>query len=106
LIFVNRFANKNDKVAVSEVVNMSRLEMKGITKSFPGVKALDQVDFTVDGQEIHALIGANGAGKSTLMKILAGAYQGYEGNISIDNEVKVIESPIDAKAHGIVIVYQ
>ncbi len=85
---------------------MSRLEMKGITKSFPGVKALDQVEFSVESQEIHALIGANGAGKSTLMKILAGAYQGYEGTISIDGEVKVIESPMDAKAHGIVIVYQ
>ncbi len=85
---------------------MSRLEMKGITKSFPGVKALDQVDFSVGSQEIHALIGANGAGKSTLMKILAGAYQGYEGTISIDDEVKAIESPIDAKAHGVVIVYQ
>jgi simple sugar transport system ATP-binding protein len=106
LRFINRFANKNDKVAVSEVVNMSRLEMKGITKSFPGVKALDQVNFAVGSQEIHALIGANGAGKSTLMKILAGAYQGYEGEIAIDDEAKNIESPMDAKAHGIVIVYQ
>ena len=85
---------------------MIRLEMKGITKSFPGVKALDQVDFSVGNQEIHALIGANGAGKSTLMKILAGAYQGYEGEILIDNEEKTILSPVDAKAHGIVIVYQ
>lgn len=85
---------------------MSKLQMKGITKSFPGVKALDNVNFFVGNQEVHALIGANGAGKSTLMKILAGAYQGYEGEIIIDDKVCNISSPIAAKNEGVVIVYQ
>lgn len=85
---------------------MNRLEMNGITKTFPGVKALDNVSFSVGKQEIHALIGANGAGKSTLMKILAGAYQGYEGEIKIDGERKEIGNPMDSKEHGVVIVYQ
>ncbi len=82
------------------------LEMKNITKSFPGVKALENVDFKVELGEVHALIGANGAGKSTLMKILAGAYEDYEGEILIDNNKVGINNPIDAKRNGIVIVYQ
>lgn len=82
------------------------LKMRGITKTFPGVKALENVDFEVETGEVHALIGANGAGKSTLMKILAGAYGGYEGDIFIDNNKITINSPIDAKHNGIVIVYQ
>lgn len=82
------------------------LKMKGITKTFPGVKALENVDFEVETGELHALIGANGAGKSTLMKILAGAYGGYEGDIFIDNNKININNPIDAKHNGIVIVYQ
>lgn len=85
---------------------MYNLKMKGITKSFPGVKALDNVDFEVKSGEVHALIGANGAGKSTLMKILAGAYTGYEGDIYIGNDLITINNPIDAKKNGIVIVYQ
>ena len=80
--------------------------MKGITKTFPGVIALDGVDFEVSKGEIHALIGANGAGKSTLMKILAGAYTGYEGEIFIDGNKITIHNPNDAKSNGIVIVYQ
>lgn len=82
------------------------LEMKNITKSFPGVKALENVDFKVELGKVHALIGANGAGKSTLMKILAGAYEDYEGEILIDNNKVGINNPIDAKRNGIVIVYQ
>lgn len=85
---------------------MSELQMKGITKSFPGVKALDNVDFSVGHQEVHALIGANGAGKSTLMKILAGAYQGYDGEIIIDGNACKVDSPMAAKSNGVVIVYQ
>lgn len=57
------------------------LEMRGITKSFPGVKALSQVNLTLNKGEVLALIGENGAGKSTLMKILSGAYQADEGTI-------------------------
>jgi len=88
------------------VESMSELQMKGISKSFPGVKALDNVDFSVRNQEVHALIGANGAGKSTLMKVLAGAYQGYEGTIEVDGTVCKIDNPMEAKDNGIVIVYQ
>ncbi|WP_272507535.1 sugar ABC transporter ATP-binding protein [Clostridium aestuarii] len=85
---------------------MNKLEMKSITKTFPGVKALDNVDFTVESGEVHALIGANGAGKSTLMKVLAGVYPGYEGDIMIDGKKIIINNPIDAKKNGIIIVYQ
>ncbi|ABX31368.1 ABC transporter related [Petrotoga mobilis SJ95] len=82
------------------------LAMKNITKSFPGVKALENVDFNVESGEVHALIGANGAGKSTLMKILAGTYEDYGGEILINNNKVEIKNPIDAKRNGIVIVYQ
>jgi len=62
------------------------LEMKGITKEFPGVKALDNVNFRVEKGEIHALVGENGAGKSTLMKVLSGVYPTgtFDGDIIID----------------------
>ncbi len=82
------------------------LEMKGITKSFPGVRALQQVDFDVRSGEIHALLGANGAGKSTLMKILSGAYTSDEGLIRIDGQALVIRKPLDAIQYGIQCVYQ
>lgn len=80
--------------------------MKGITKVFPGVKALSDVDFEVSGGEIHALIGANGAGKSTLMKILSGAYPDYEGEIFINDQKVHIANPADAIEKGIATVYQ
>ncbi|PKM49948.1 MAG: ABC transporter [Firmicutes bacterium HGW-Firmicutes-7] len=80
--------------------------MKDITKTFPGVIALENVNFEVTQGEVHALIGANGAGKSTLMKILAGAYTGYEGELFIDGNKIAIHNPLDAKRNGIVIVYQ
>lgn len=85
---------------------MNKLVMKGISKTFPGVKALEKVDFEVANGEVHALIGANGAGKSTLMKILAGAYTSTEGDIFINGEKIEINNPKDAKQNGIVIVYQ
>ena len=82
------------------------LKMKGISMEFPGVKALDGVDFSVNKGEVHALIGANGAGKSTLMKVLAGVYQNTAGEVFIDGQKIEIHNPMDAKKHGIVIVYQ
>ncbi|MBU2512587.1 sugar ABC transporter ATP-binding protein [bacterium] len=85
---------------------MDSLLTKNISKSFPGVKALIDVDFEVRAGEIHALVGANGAGKSTLMKILSGAYTASSGNIFINNKEIDIQSPGDAKKNGIVIVYQ
>lgn len=73
---------------------------------FPGVKALDNVDFSVSVGEIRAVVGANGAGKSTLMKVFAGANPGYTGEVLLDGEVKELRRPIDAKRLGIEIVYQ
>ncbi len=83
-----------------------RLDMKGISIEFPGVKALDHVDFSVQSGEIHALVGANGAGKSTLMKILGGAYGHYVGEIFFDGKQVDIRNPQDAKELGIDVVYQ
>src|SRR5699024_1678591 len=77
-----------------------------ISIEFPGVKALSNVDFTMNTGEIHALVGANGAGKSTLMKVLSGAYTTYTGDIYFDNENMDIKSPAKAKAAGIDIVHQ
>lgn len=84
------------------------LEMKNINKSFPGVKALQGVDFTLRKGEIHALMGENGAGKSTLIKVLTGVYSKDEGQIFLEgNEKEVsIRSPQDAQHLGISTVYQ
>jgi ribose transport system ATP-binding protein len=82
------------------------LDMRGITKRFPGLVALDKVDFTVRRGEIHALIGQNGAGKSTLMKILAGVYPIEEGELRIDGQPVRFNHPRDALELGIGTVYQ
>ena len=82
------------------------LEMKGITKRFPGVLALQNVDFSVEYGEVHALVGENGAGKSTLMKILGGAYQADEGDILIEGKKILIQNPSDGIGAGINVVYQ
>lgn len=82
------------------------LEMKKIRKEFPGVLALDGVDFNLRKGEVHVLLGENGAGKSTLMKILSGAYQKDGGEILIDGEPAGISSPSHAQALGIGIIYQ
>ena len=90
------------------VNDKSVLEMRNIHKSFPGVKALQNVDFTLCEGEIHALMGENGAGKSTLIKVLTGVYTKDEGQIFIkgyDKEVS-IRSPQDAQNVGISTVYQ
>jgi len=87
-------------------MNTSVLNMRGITIEFPGVKALDSVDFTMKSGTTHALIGANGAGKSTLMKVLSGAYNHYKGQIQIDGKEVLIKDPRDAQVQGIQIVHQ
>ena len=83
-----------------------RLEMKGVVKTFPGVKALDHVDFKLRPGSVHALMGENGAGKSTLMSVLFGLYQPEEGVIKKDGQVVSIKDPNDANALGIGMVHQ
>ena len=84
------------------------LEMKNITKTFPGVKALDNVNLQVEEGEIHALVGENGAGKSTLMNVLSGIYPfgSYEGDIVYDSEVCKFNDIKDSEGKGIVIIHQ
>ncbi len=82
------------------------VRMVNISKSFPGVKALDGVQLTVHAGEVHAIVGENGAGKSTLIKILMGAYTNDEGEIYIDGKQVNIKDPIHAKALGLGAVYQ
>ncbi len=84
------------------------LEMKNITKTFPGVKALDNVNLQVEEGEIHALVGENGAGKSTLMNVLSGIYPygTYEGDIIYDGEVCQFSNIKDSESKGIVIIHQ
>ncbi len=80
--------------------------MAAITKSFPGVRALDGVSFDVVAGEVHALVGENGAGKSTLMKTLAGAYIADSGTIEIDGNIATIDGPKAAERLGIGMIYQ
>ncbi|HIS80813.1 MAG TPA: sugar ABC transporter ATP-binding protein [Candidatus Scatomonas merdavium] len=80
--------------------------MRGVTKQFPGTLAVDHVDFRVKKGEVHALMGENGAGKSTLMKVLAGLFNDYTGEIYIDGEKKELHTPVMAKEAGIGMVYQ
>ena len=84
------------------------LEMRNITKEFPGVKALDNVNFKVRKGEIHCLVGENGAGKSTLMKVLSGVwkYGTYTGDIVYEGEVQKFRNIADSEAKGIAIIYQ
>ena len=82
------------------------LELRGIEKRFPGVRALHNVDFTLRQGEIHALMGENGAGKSTLIKILTGVYPMDGGTVSVEGEKVHIASPQDAQNSGISTVYQ
>ncbi|WP_298885299.1 multiple monosaccharide ABC transporter ATP-binding protein [uncultured Serinicoccus sp.] len=84
------------------------LEMRGITKTFPGVKALEDVNLEVRRGEIHAICGENGAGKSTLMKVLSGVYPHgtYEGDILLEGEPVRFSSINDSEANGVVIIHQ
>jgi ABC-type sugar transport system ATPase subunit len=84
------------------------LEMRNITKEFPGVRALEDVTFQVKRGEIHALVGENGAGKSTLMKILSGFYPhgSYSGDIVVDGKVQAFRRIRDSEEAGVAIIYQ
>jgi putative multiple sugar transport system ATP-binding protein len=96
--------NEREAVHVSEVL----LEMRGITKTFPGVKALADVSLSVRRGEIHALVGENGAGKSTLMKVLSGVYPhgSYEGQILFDGQEAKFSDIRASEQLGIVIIHQ
>ena len=83
-----------------------RVEMLGVSKSFPGVNALDSVDFRLNAGEVHALLGENGAGKSTLIKIMTGALNRDSGEIRVDGHTAEIDSPGQAWGQGISAVYQ
>ena len=82
------------------------LDMRQVSKQFPGTLAVDKVDFQVKKGEVHALMGENGAGKSTLMKVLAGLFSDYTGEIYIDGQKKELRTPILAKEAGVGMVYQ
>jgi len=84
------------------------LEVKNLTKEFPGVRALDKVNFAVKKGEIHALVGENGAGKSTLMKVLSGVYPfgTYEGEIIIEGSIRTFKNVKESELAGIAIIYQ
>ncbi len=84
----------------------SLVEARGVSMEFPGVRALDGVDFDVRPGEVHALIGENGAGKSTLIKILSGEVSGYSGEVRIDGAARQMESPREAIAAGIAVIPQ
>ncbi|MBS3783314.1 MAG: sugar ABC transporter ATP-binding protein [Anaerolineae bacterium] len=86
--------------------NGAFLQMKNISKAFPGVQALERVTFEVDCPEIHALVGENGAGKTTLMKILTGALHQDEGQITLRGETVAIRAPSDAQTLGISMIHQ
>ncbi|MFH2125221.1 MAG: sugar ABC transporter ATP-binding protein [Pseudomonadota bacterium] len=82
------------------------LKAENITKTFPGVKALDKVDFDLRAGEVHVLFGENGAGKSTLTKVLAGSYLPDEGDIYLRGQKMAFKNPYDARSRGVSAVYQ
>ncbi len=83
-----------------------KMRVSGVEKSFPGVKALSNIDFSVRKGTVHALCGENGAGKSTLMKIIMGLYQADKGQIYLDEKPVTIRNPIQAREHGISMIAQ
>lgn len=83
-----------------------KIETRKVSIEFPGVKALSNVDFSIETGDVRAVVGANGAGKSTLMKVLAGANPGYTGEVRLNGETVELRNPAVAKKLGIEIVYQ
>jgi ABC-type sugar transport system ATPase subunit len=91
---------------VNDSASGCALEMRHVSKRFPGTIAVDDVSFEVRAGEVHALVGENGAGKSTLMKMLAGSFDDYTGDIVIGGTVALLHSPTLAKRHGVGMIYQ
>ena len=83
-----------------------KLRVSNIEKSFPGVKALDKINFAVKKGTVHVICGENGAGKSTLMKVINGIYKQDSGQIFIDEKVVDIKNPIQARSLGISMIFQ
>lgn len=82
------------------------LELKNVSKKFPGVQALDGVNFEVMPCEVHALLGENGAGKSTLIKIISGVHKPDTGEILVDGQRVLFNNPREAQARGVATIYQ
>src|SRR5689334_17874189 len=82
------------------------IELRGVSKSFPGVQALADVTFDIRAGEVHMLLGENGAGKSTLLKLLCGAHQADTGAFFHQGRPVVLRSPADARRLGIAAIYQ
>jgi len=98
---------KVDEVYMQEIAQKPlALQMRGVGKSFPGVKALDDVDFELRAGEVMGLVGENGAGKSTLLKILAGVHQQDEGEISVAGQTVEISDPQDSQRLNVAMIYQ
>ena len=96
---------KNDGEWVKRLDDI-KMRVSGIEKSFPGVKALSDIDFAIRKGTVHALCGENGAGKSTLMKIIMGLYQPDKGQIFLDGKPVEIKNPIQARELGISMIAQ
>jgi len=96
----------HDKPALFSAGSLIEIKLKNISKKFPGVQALDSVNFFVKSKQVHALVGENGAGKSTLVKIIAGIEKADKGNFFINNKEFIFNSPREAQNHGISIVHQ
>src|SRR5260221_1666930 len=95
----------NPPMAAAAATRPVLLEMRNITKTFPGVRALDNVSLDLRAGEIHALVGENGAGKSTLMKVLGGAYSHFDGEIRIRGEVQHFRNVHDGVRAGVAVVF-
>src|SRR6266567_3231241 len=104
--YKRQYGQKKHMINTEQLDIPFTLEMQHISKSFPGVQALRDVQLEVRHGEIHALMGENGAGKSTLMKILAGIYHPDSGMVKIDGQAISIETPSQARALGISIIHQ
>jgi len=105
-VCVDKKENLRIETMDSEKNNFLKLRMEKITKAFPGVQALDKVDFELEGGVVHAIVGENGAGKSTLIKVLAGVYKKDSGEIYINNDKIEALTPFLAKKIGISVIYQ